>query len=76
MLSPFLVCSLQTPYPVPFSPASMTVFPHPPSHSYFTTLAFPYTGASSIHRTKGLPSHCCQIRASSAIYAAGVMCTL
>ena len=27
------------------------------THSHLTTLAFPYTGASSLHRNKGLPSH-------------------
>jgi hypothetical protein len=40
----------------------MRVFPHVPTHSHLTALASPYTGASSLHRTKGLPSHCCQIR--------------
>jgi hypothetical protein len=31
----------------------------PPTHSYLTTLAFPYTGALSLHshRTKGLSFH-------------------
>jgi hypothetical protein len=35
--------------------------------------SFPYTGESSLHRTKGLPSHWCQIRSSCATYAAGAM---
>jgi hypothetical protein len=39
------------------SPASMRVLPYPPTHSHFTTLTFPYTGPSSLHRTKGLSSH-------------------
>jgi hypothetical protein len=30
---------------------------HPATHSHLTALAFPYTGASSLHETKGLPSH-------------------
>jgi hypothetical protein len=33
-----------------------------PMHFYLTALAFLYTGASSLHRTKGLPSHWHQIR--------------
>ena len=57
MLSPFPVSSLQTPYPIPPYPASMRVLPHLPSHSCLTTPAFLYTGASSLHRTKGLLSH-------------------
>jgi hypothetical protein len=43
-------------------------------------LAFSYTGASSLHRTKGLSSHWWLTRPSSATYAAGAMnpfmCTL
>jgi hypothetical protein len=42
----------------PLSPphlASMRVLPHLPTYSCLTTLAFPYTGTSSLHRTKGLP---------------------
>jgi len=31
------------------------------SHSCLTALAFPYAGASSLHRNKGLPSHWCQL---------------
>jgi hypothetical protein len=31
--------------------------PHPPTHFHLTALAFLYTGASSLHRNKGLPSH-------------------
>ena len=57
MLSPFFVSPLQTPYPISPYPASMRVLPHPPIHSYLTALAFLFTGASSLHRTKGLPSH-------------------
>ena len=57
MLSPFLVSPLQTPYPISPYLASMRVLPHPPNHSCLTTLAFLYTGASSLHRAKGLPFH-------------------
>ena len=57
MLSLFLVSPLQTPYPIPNYPASMRVLPHPPTHSSLTTLGFLYTEASSLHRTKGIPSH-------------------
>jgi hypothetical protein len=51
-----LLCKPPIPYPLP--PASMRLFPHPPTHSHLSTLASPYTGASSLHRTKDLPSHC------------------
>jgi hypothetical protein len=44
---------------------------HPPTHSCLTALAFPYAGASSLHRTKGLPSHLCHRRQSSTTYADG-----
>ena len=63
MLTPFPVSPLQTPYPIPPYPASMRVLPHPPTHSCLTSLAFLYTEASNLHRTKGLPSNWCQIRA-------------
>jgi hypothetical protein len=53
---------------------------HPPTHSCFLVLAFPYTGASSLHRTKDFSSHWCLRGPSSATYAAGAMgpsmCTL
>ena len=29
---------------------------HPTTQSHITALSFPYTGASSLHRTKGLSS--------------------
>jgi hypothetical protein len=50
MLSPSLVSPLQAPYPITPYPASMKVLPDPPTHSCLTTLAFLYTGASSLHR--------------------------
>jgi hypothetical protein len=54
---PFLVFPAETPYPIPHSPASMQVLPHPPTHSCLPTLAFSYTGTSSFPRTKALSSH-------------------
>jgi hypothetical protein len=63
----------QTPYSVPHPPASMRVLPHPTTHSCFLDMAFLYTGASSLPRTKGLSSHWCMTRPSSATYAAGAM---
>ena len=62
-----MVSPLKTPYPIPLLPA------HQPTHSCFPVLAFPYTGASSILRTKGLPSHWCATRSSSTAYATGAM---
>jgi hypothetical protein len=53
MLSSFLVCPLQTSYPILLYPASTRLLPNPPPYSSFTTLAFLYTGASSLHLTKG-----------------------
>jgi hypothetical protein len=81
MSSPFPVSPLQSPSP---SPASTRVFPHPPTqlttHSCLTALVFLYTGASSLHRTKGHSSRWCPTRPSSATYAVGSMgsslCTL
>jgi hypothetical protein len=65
------------PYPIPLPPASIRV---PPIHSHLPVLAFPYTGASSLHRNKGLPSHWCLTRPSFATYASEAigpsMCTL
>ena len=55
MLSPFQVSPSKTPNPIP--PASMRVLPNTSIHSNLTTLAFPYTGSSSLHSTKGLSSH-------------------
>jgi hypothetical protein len=55
----------------PPPPASLSVLPHPPTHSYFTALAFPYTGALSLHRINGLSSHWCLTKPSFATHAAG-----
>ena len=54
MLSPSPVSPLETPYSKLPTSASMRVLP---PHSHLATLAFPYTGASSLHRTKGLSFH-------------------
>jgi hypothetical protein len=48
---PFPYFPSQNPHPLPTHSA------HQPTHSHFLVLAFPYTGASSIHRTNGLSSH-------------------
>ena len=56
MLSPFVVSIPKTPYPILPYPCFCEGVP-PPIHSHFPILAFPYTGASSLHRTKGLSSH-------------------
>jgi hypothetical protein len=47
----------ETPYAIPPPPASMSVLPHSPTPSHLPALAFPYNGASSLHRTKDLSSH-------------------
>jgi len=54
MLSPFLVSPLEIPYPIFPPTATMRVLLHLPTPSHFPALAFPYTGASSFHRTNGL----------------------
>ena len=56
MLSPFPVSPLQTLYPIPPYSASMLMLPHPSTHSSLIPIAFLYTEASNIHRTKGFPS--------------------
>jgi hypothetical protein len=56
-------------------PTTSPLFPFPlllwgcsPTHSFLTALAFPYTGAWSLYRTKGLSSHWCQTRPSSLLH--------
>jgi hypothetical protein len=51
MLTAFPISHPEIPYPINLPLASMKVFPNPPTHSCLPTLAFPYTGASAIHRT-------------------------
>jgi hypothetical protein len=76
MLSPLLVSPPEPLYPTPSPPASVKVLPSIfllPTHSHLTALAFPYTGESSLHRTKALSSYWCQPMPSSATYATGAM---
>lgn len=49
-------CYPLSPLPPP-PPASMKMLPLPPTHSNLNTLAFPYIGEMSLHRTKGFSSH-------------------
>ena len=55
----------------PPSPSSSSCSPTHPLPC--PVLAFPYTGALSLLRTKGLSSHRCPTRSSSATYTAGAM---
>jgi hypothetical protein len=48
----------QNPYPIPSPPA------HQPTHSHFPVLAFSYSGAPSLLRSKSLSSHRCPTRPS------------
>lgn len=65
-----LVSPLKTAYPLPHPPASMRVPPPPPTSFCLPALAFPYTEAWSLHRTKGLFSYWFQTRPYSPPYAA------
>jgi hypothetical protein len=61
----------------PPPPHPTSAFP-PPLCLYegaLPTLSCPttYAGASNLPRTKGLPSHCYQVRLSSAMYVSAVM---
>ena len=74
MLSPFSVSHSETPYPMPPTLIPWGCFPtHPATHSLCHTLAFPYTRASSLQRTRGLSSHWCHTWPFSATYAAEAM---
>jgi hypothetical protein len=79
MLSPSQFPLHKPHIPSSFSPASMRVLSHLPTHSCLRSLVFPYTGSSSLHRTKRIPSQGCQIRQSSATYPSedmGTACVL
>jgi hypothetical protein len=76
MLSPFLISPPETLYPIPPYPAPMRVFPCPPTYSCLPTFTFPYTGASSLHKTKGLSSNWCLTSPSSATYPVGTIGSL
>jgi hypothetical protein len=56
---------------------SPTLLPtSPPTHPLpLPALSFPYTGALSLHRTKGLSSYWCLTRPSLNTYGAGAMCS-
>jgi hypothetical protein len=74
MLSPrFLASPPQIPDPILLPFVSKRLLPNPPIHSRLTLLAFPFSVASGLQRTKHLPSHCCQMRPSSSTYVAGAM---
>ena len=75
MLSSFsyYLLTLKTLYPILPSPASMRMFTQPLTYSHLPALAFPYTGASRMHRTKGLSSPLCHTRTSTPTYTAGAM---
>ena len=45
--------------PFPGFPSRTPHHTFPPTHSHHTTLALPYTGESSLHRTKGPSSYWC-----------------
>jgi len=68
-VSPFPGFLTANPYPILLPLLLMRVLTPNPSH--LIALAFPYTGASSLHN--GLSSHWCQIRPSSVAYVAGAM---
>jgi len=55
---PFPGFPLETLYPIlPPPPASVWVLPYTHTHSHFPTVAFPYTGTSTLFRNKSLSSH-------------------
>jgi hypothetical protein len=64
-----------TPHPTIVLPFTwMGVLPHPSTLSHPTAPASPHTGTSHLPRTnKGLPSHCCQAKPSSATYVSEAM---
>ena len=51
MSFPFLISPLKTLYPIPPTPD------HQHTQSHFPVLAFPYTGALNLQKTKDLSSH-------------------
>ena len=72
-VTPFPEFPSRNPYPILPPPVSMRVLKHPYTHSHFPSLAFPYTGAWRLPRTKDLSSHWCPTRPSSATYMVGAM---
>lgn len=49
------------------------LLPHPPTNSCITGLSSSFTHTSSLLRTKGFPTHWCEIRQSSVVYVTGVI---
>ena len=70
MVLPFLVTPPKIPYPI--CPPCLQTVPH----IHFPDMAFPYTGASSLHRSNGLSSHWCLKWPSSATKVAGAIGSL
>jgi hypothetical protein len=70
---PFPGFPSKNPYFTLPSLASMKMCPNTPTYSLLPTIEFLYTGASSLHRTKGLFSHWFPARLFSTTYAAGAM---
>jgi hypothetical protein len=68
MLSPFQVSPSWPPHSILPPSAFMRVLLYPPTHSHLPALAFPYTGAMSLPRNKGLSSHWYPTRPSSATH--------
>ena len=76
LLSDIFYIYISNVIPFPDYPSKNPLSPppaHQPTYSYFLVLAFPYTGALSLLRTKGLSSHWCLTRPSSATNAARAM---
>ena len=57
MLFSFLVSSLGATYLILPPPVSISMLSYPSTHSCLPVFLFPYTGTSSLHRTKGFSSH-------------------
>ena len=55
MLSPFPVPLPQVPHPISLLFTSKKVLPYPPTHSYLTPLASPFSGASSLQGSSPPP---------------------
>jgi hypothetical protein len=70
-LSWFPLWKFPIPFPLPLLLWGWSL--HQSTQSRFPILAFPYTGASSLHKTKSLSSHWCPTRPSSTTYSDGDM---
>jgi len=73
MLSSFTISPPQTPSLIPHNPCLYEGAPQPTCPISPQCPSIANTGSLSLHRTKGLPSHWCQIRSSFTTYAAGAM---